>query len=228
MDDTPPGAAVSSPAPTGATPTPQAAPVSTTPAASNAPPAASSAAAATPAADVADTNIFRDEESRDLIRANFTHFREDPFSFLKQVSLHYAGTGWRGYNEVIGQPIFYKGFSEQMKGRVMRSAIVRRKIAELAQRRADAEAGEAAVGDGGDEGAGGGVGVGVGVGAGAGAGAGLSSATERLKAKERRRDEIEKQLVDVAEGIVDGMICKFENKRFIRVRISISSLGVLW
>ena len=177
-------------------------------------------------ADVSDTNIFRDEESRDLIRTGFAHFREDPFSFLKQVSLHYAGTGWRGYNQVIGQPIFYKGFSEQMKGRVMRSPIVRRKIAELAQRRADAEAAEAAKGGGGEaEGAGGpavgvGVGVGIGVGAGAGAGAGLPSATER------RRDEIEKQLVDVAEGIVDGMICKFENKRFIRVRISISPRSV--
>lgn len=195
-----------------------AAPASTAPAAATA--ASDAIAAATLATDVTDTNIFRDEESRDLIRAGFAHFREDPFSFLKQVSLHYAGTGWRGYNQVIGQPIFYKGFSEQMKSRVMRSAIVRRKIAELAQRRADVEAAEGG-GGGGAEGAEGAEGPAVDVGTARGAGAGLPSATER------RRDEIEKQLVDVAEGIVDGMICKFENKRFIRVRISISPRSVV-
>jgi len=135
--------------------------------------------------------VFESEESRDLISANFTHFRQDPFSFLKQVSLHYSGAGWRGYNDFIGQPIFYKGFSEQMKGKVMRSAIVQKKIVELAERRANIEAEEGRFG-GADEG-------------------------ERLRAKEKRREEVERQLVEVAEGIIDGMICKFESKRFIRV-----------
>ncbi|KAF8535263.1 acyltransferase-domain-containing protein [Trichophaea hybrida] len=130
--------------------------------------------------------VFETEESRDLISANFTHFRQDPFSFLKQVSLHYSGTGWRGYNDFIGQPIFYKGFSEQMKGQVMRSTIVRKKIVELAERRANTEAKEGRF-IGMDEGA-----------------------------KEKRREEIKRQLVEVAEAIVDGMICKFESKRFIR------------
>lgn len=34
---------------------------------------------------------------------------------------------------------------------------------------------------------------------------------------EKRKQEIQGQLGQVADGIVDGMICKFESRRFIRV-----------
>lgn len=143
------------------------------------------------AADVETTTIpvFENEESRDLITANFTHFREDPFSFLKQISLHYSGTGWRAYDHIIGQPIFYKGFSEQMKMRILRSALLRAKISELAERRATVEDDAGTFG----------------------------SDKKRVIRRQKRREEIEKQLDQVADGIVDGMICKFESKRFIRV-----------
>jgi len=145
------------------------------------------------AADVEATTaipVFENEESRDLITANFTHFREDPFSFLKQISLHYSGTGWRAYDHVIGRPIFYKGFSEQMKTRILRSALLRMKINELAERRATVEDDAGTFG----------------------------SDSRRVIRLQKRREEIEKQLNQVADGIVDGMICKFESKRFIRVR----------
>lgn len=33
----------------------------------------------------------------------------------------------------------------------------------------------------------------------------------------KRKKEVERQLQEVTEGIVDGMICKFESKSFIRV-----------
>lgn len=135
----------------------------------------------------------RSEESRDIITPHFTHFRDDPFSFLKQISLHYSGAGWRSYDSFIGQPIFYPGFSEEMKAKVVGSAMVRWKISELAARRVEVE----------DE-------------------RGLFGVRARSevaweKRRARRRAEIEKQLDEVADGVVEGMICKFESKRFIRV-----------
>jgi hypothetical protein len=143
-------------------------------------------------ADVETTiPVFGNEESRDLITPNFTHFREDPFSFLKQISLHYQGVGWRSYDNIIGQPIFYKGFSEQMKMKILQSTLLRAKIVELAERRAKLEDASGRFG--------------------------LDGSVQREKRREKRRQEIEKQLNEVADGIVDGMICKFESKRFIRV-----------
>jgi len=125
------------------------------------------------------------EESRNLITANFTHFRDDPFSFLREISLHYSGTGWRAYDEPIGQKIFYKGFSDEMKTRVLGSGMLKAKLQELAGRRVVVE----------DR-------------------MGLFNEEKRGR---KRLQEVERQLNEVAEEIVEGMICKFESKRFIRV-----------
>jgi len=46
------------------------------------------------------------------------------------------------------------------------------------------------------------------------------------KGRQKRLQEVEKQLNEVAEEIVEGMICKFESKRFIRVCYP-SSIGVI-
>ncbi|KAH0610659.1 uncharacterized protein H6S33_012186 [Morchella sextelata] len=119
-------------------------------------------------------------------RPSFTHFRDDPFSFLREISLHYSGTGWRAYDDPIGQKVFYKGFSEEMKARVLRSPMLVRKLRELAERRVAVEEG-------------------MGVFEGDGSGR-----------REKRRREVEAQLGEVTERIVDGMICKFESKGFIR------------
>ena len=155
-------------------------------------PAAPSAPTSSPSPDLYETTVVFDNESRNLITKNFTHFRENPFSFLRQISIHYSGTGWRAYNDIIGQPIFYKGFSEQMKERILKSALLMAKIAQLADRRAALEDAQGVFG--------------------------AEHAAARAQRRERRRLEIEKQLNEVADGIVDGMICKFENKKFIRVR----------
>lgn len=127
------------------------------------------------------------EESKNLITANFTHFRDDPFSFLREISLHYSGTGWRAYDEPIGQKVFYKGFSEEMKSAVLQSAMLLAKMRELAERRVHVEEDM---------------------------GVFQADASGR---RGRRLREVERQLQEVAEGIVDGMICKFESKGFIRV-----------
>lgn len=131
--------------------------------------------------------LLTSEESRNLITANFTHFRDDPFSFLREISLHYTGTGWRAYDAPIGQKVFYKGFSEEMKTAVLRSAMLTAKLRDLAEKRVRVE----------DE-------LGV---------FGRDGAAKRA----RRKAEVERQLQEVTDKIVDGMICKFESKSFIRV-----------
>ncbi|KAJ9669396.1 hypothetical protein H2201_000263 [Coniosporium apollinis] len=125
------------------------------------------------------------EEEQNLI-SGFSRFRSSPFDFLREISLHVSGTGWRSYDHVVGQPIFYAGFSENMKSAVMGTPMLQAKIRELAERRVKVEEGEGLL-PGGDG-----------------------------EARERRRKEIESALQEVAEKMVDDMICKMESKRFIR------------
>jgi 1-acyl-sn-glycerol-3-phosphate acyltransferase len=75
-----------------------------------------------------------DDHSRTLIDT-MARFRESPLDFLREISLHFSATGWRGYDNVIGQPMFYTGFTEQMKARVLDSPMLRAKVTELAQKR---------------------------------------------------------------------------------------------
>ncbi|KAL1642610.1 hypothetical protein SLS58_005380 [Diplodia intermedia] len=122
-------------------------------------------------------------------------FRQAPLDFLRELSSHVSGHGWRSYDNVIGQPVFYAGFSDQMKARVTGNPMLKARIRELAARRVDVEDGE--------EGRFGGVGEGK-------EGAG------RAREKERRRREVQTQLEEVVEAMTDDMICKMESKRFIR------------
>ncbi|KAJ9644489.1 hypothetical protein H2199_003452 [Coniosporium tulheliwenetii] len=120
------------------------------------------------------------EEEQNLI-SGFSRFRSSPFDFLREISLHVSGTGWRSYDHVVGQPIFYAGFSENMKSAVMGTPMLQAKIRELAERRVKVEEGEGLL-PGGDG-----------------------------EARERRRKEIESALQEVAEKMVDDMICKMES-----------------
>ena len=131
----------------------------------------------------------RDEGHERNLVEHMARFRESPLDFLREVSLHVSGTGWRAYDEVLGQPIFYSGFSENMKAAVMRTPMLRRRIEDLAQRRVEVEERLGLLG--GDE-------------------------KDRSKSKMRRKAEIETSLQEVALELTDGMICKMESKRFIR------------
>lgn len=55
-----------------------------------------------------------DASERNLVE-HMARFRESPLDFLREISLHVSGTGWRAYDDVIGQPIYYPGFSDNMK-----------------------------------------------------------------------------------------------------------------
>ena len=125
---------------------------------------------------------------RNLIDSSHARFRQAPLEFLREVSLHVSGTGWRSYDEIIGQPVFYRGFSDNMKAAVMRRPILQAKIKELTAKRLKVEEAEGLLASNGLE--------------------------ERTKA--RRERELEDSLNQVALEITDNMICKMESKRFIR------------
>ena len=129
----------------------------------------------------------RDGAERNLVE-HMVRFRESPLEFLREVSLHVSGAGWRAYDDVVGQPIFYSGFSDNMKAAVLRTPLLKQRIRGLAQRRVDVEATRGLLGDGG----------------------------ERQRRSLQRQQEIEKDLQEVAENLTDGMICKMESKHFIR------------
>lgn len=125
---------------------------------------------------------------RNLVR-HMARFRENPFDFLREVSLFVSGTGWRAYDSVIGQPVYYPGYSNNIKRLIVESPLLRSKVKELAQARLQVEQSEGLFG-------------------------GTPDAAQ--KAMSRRKSEIEKSLHDVVETMMDGMICKMDSKAFIR------------
>lgn len=100
-----------------------------------------------------------------------------------------SGTGWRAYDNVIGQPIFYSGFSENMKNAVMSAPLLQTRIAQLADRRLAVEEREGLLG---------------------------ASPEDVAARRSRRRGELVSGLQEVADRLTDNMICKFESKTFIR------------
>lgn len=103
--------------------------------------------------------------------------------------MHVSGTGWRAYDNFIGQPIFYPGFSERMIENVLSTPILRKRITELAEKRLDIEEKE-----------------------------GLLNKVDPQYAAKRyqRKSVIEQSLQELSEKITSGMICKMESKPFIR------------
>ena len=148
----------------------------------------------------ADDNVhlhtagYNESPDRGLIHS-FARFRSSPLNFLREVSLHFSGSGWRSFDDHIGQPEFYSGFSEDMKGRVLSSPMLVAKIRELADKRVEVEAKEGLLGEE-VQNDGGGVG--------------------EKDRRSKRMVEIEESLMQVSEGWTDSMICKMESKGFIR------------
>lgn len=124
-----------------------------------------------------------------ILLENATRFRTNPLEFLREVSLHMAGTGWRAYDKIIGQPVFYQGFSENMIAAVLSTPILRNRISELAEKRVQKEEED-----------------------------GLLNKNDPLYAAKRaqRKGSIEQSLQDLAEKWTDNMICKMESRTFIR------------
>ncbi|KAK0715602.1 acyltransferase-domain-containing protein [Lasiosphaeris hirsuta] len=131
----------------------------------------------------------RGEGREEVLMKNMARFRSEPLQFLREVSLYVSGTGWRAYDDVIGQPIFYSGFTEHIKTQVMSATLLQTKISQLADARIAVEEKE-----------------------------GLLNKLDKdfpIKRTQRRAVLIQ-SLQEVAENLTDNMICKFESKVFIR------------
>jgi len=137
---------------------------------------------------------YDESPERGLVHS-MARFRSSPLDFIREVSLHVSGTGWRSYDKIVGQPIFYSGFSEDMKAKVLSNTMLVNKVRDLATRRVEVEAKEGLLGE---DVMNGGEGVG------------------KSDKKRRRRMQIEESLMEVSETLTDNMICKMESKRFIR------------
>lgn len=123
------------------------------------------------------------------ILSRMARFRKNPFNFAHEISLFVRGVGWRGYDHIVGQPVFYSGYTSKIKNAVMASPILRRKIIELTEKRLTVEEKDGLLDN-------------------------ISS--EFLQEREKRRHEITSQLVEITSDMVDKMMCKMESKPYIR------------
>ncbi|KAI1437909.1 acyltransferase-domain-containing protein [Xylaria sp. CBS 124048] len=130
-----------------------------------------------------------DDEYDEALVKNMARFRSEPLQFLREVSLYVSGTGWRAYDNVIGRPIYYSGFSEQMRNAVVSAPLLQDHISQLADKRLQVEEED-----------------------------GWLRKDDKDYAVKRahRRAVIISGIRDLAEKMTDDMICKFESKTFIR------------
>lgn len=71
---------------------------------------------------------------------SYARFRSAPLDALREISRQFFSSGWRSYDHIVGQPVFYSGYTERMKAMVLKSPILRAKIVELANKRVKEEA----------------------------------------------------------------------------------------
>ncbi|KAL8731623.1 MAG: hypothetical protein Q9166_003311 [cf. Caloplaca sp. 2 TL-2023] len=128
-----------------------------------------------------------DASERNLVE-HMARFRESPLDFLREISLYVSGSGWRAYEDVIGQPIYYAGFSDNMKAMIMRTPMLQQRIQELTDKRLDVEEKERL----------------------------FEEAVDKGRKRSIRRDQIVSSLQEVALNLTDRMICKMESNSFIR------------
>jgi 1-acyl-sn-glycerol-3-phosphate acyltransferase len=139
-------------------------------------------------------SVFASSPEEHELLEPYSRFRSEPINALAELGQHISGTGWRSYEKIVGREIFYPGFSENMKGMVMRQPKLKSKIGELAAKRVEAEMMEGRFGP-----------------------LGLEGEQDQWKNKRKaRRSELEGQLSSVAEQWTDGMICKMDSRYFIR------------
>ncbi|KAF3909275.1 hypothetical protein ABW20_dc0106989 [Dactylellina cionopaga] len=129
------------------------------------------------------------DTSRNLAQKH-SHFRDHPIEFLREIQMMYSGTGWRAYDNPIGQPVYYTGFTDDMKKAILGSNLVEGRIQGLASETVDDETRQGFL---------------------------------PKDQNERRRKEVVRQLRELADRTVDGMICKMESKSFIRTAYWLAS-----
>ncbi|KAJ9654356.1 hypothetical protein H2198_006587 [Neophaeococcomyces mojaviensis] len=116
-------------------------------------------------------------------------FRQNPFNFAHELYLFIRGVDWRAYDEVVGQPVFYSGYTTKIKTNVMASTLLQRKVDQLTEERLKREENLHFLDS-----------------------SSPSFAADRLK----RQTEIKNSLVEYTSQMVDKMMCKMESKFQIR------------
>jgi hypothetical protein len=160
----------------------------------------SSRGTAAPAGAVADWAIFGDELNvvdtkveHELLEP-YASFREAPINAISELGLHFLGTAWRSYDQVIGQPVYYPGFTDNMKQLTLAQPRLKSKMRSLAEKRVQVEVKEGQFG-------------------------GINATGEEpavKAARTARRKQIERELLSVADDWSDKLICRMESRYFIR------------
>lgn len=127
--------------------------------------------------------------SEKSILTRMARFRTNPFNFAHEISLFVRGVGWRGYDNIIGQPCFYSGYTAKLKSATMSSSILKQKLVELTEARLEVEEKEALLDP---------------------------ASPNYLHDREKRRHEITSQLIGITGEKLDYMMCKMESKPYIR------------
>lgn len=96
--------------------------------------------------------------------------------------------------------MFYSGFTENMKNQIMKSPFLRARILDLAQKRVAMEFKEGMLSGGIEK-----------------TNGEQAKEEELFKRENQRQAELLTSLEEVVSRDIDGMICKMESKKFIRV-----------
>jgi glycerol-3-phosphate O-acyltransferase len=82
--------------------------------------------------------LFKSEERNEVnaekgLLSQMARFRKNPFNFAHELSLFIRGVDWRGYDNIIGQPCFYDGYTQDIKKAVLQSKLLNDRIRELTE-----------------------------------------------------------------------------------------------
>jgi glycerol-3-phosphate O-acyltransferase len=132
--------------------------------------------------------IQHDSTEQNLVE-HMARFEANPYQWFREVALFVSGSGWRAYENVTGQPVFYSGYTDKIKSAITATPALQKQLAELTNKRLEVEEQEHLL----DR---------------------TSPAFETDKAK--RKEEIISSLREVTNTMIDNMMCKMESKYFIR------------
>ena len=146
----------------------------------------------TPMSQVSDqetsASLPNDSTEQNLVE-HMARFEVNPYEWFRELALFVSGAGWRAYENVTGQPVFYSGYTEKIRSGIMASPMLQQKLAELTDNRLEVEEQEHLL----DR---------------------TSPTFETDKAV--RKGEIISSLREATDTMIDNMVCKMESKYFMR------------
>jgi 1-acyl-sn-glycerol-3-phosphate acyltransferase len=134
------------------------------------------------------TSIQHESTEQNLVE-HMVRFEVHPYEWFREVAVFVSGSGWRAYENVTGQPVFYSGYTDKIRSGIMASPMLQRKLAELTDKRLEVEAQDDL----------------------------LDRTSPNFEMdRARRKDEIITSLREATNTMIEKMVCKMESKTFIR------------